>query len=169
MMRRLALRVTVTATLLVPGCNCPPLVATGPQGEERETPSEPGKISSLGFEQFFLLRECGKTLLLDARDSWFYQQGRIPGAINLPADENLDAAIERMLPKLEQAIDEGRTVVVYCNGFGCKDARTVSRRIACKGLNVAVFGGGWKAWQKLGMATESASQTGSHLASPDPS
>lgn len=162
-MPRLVLLPALAAALLSAAC-LPP----DPSGDIDRCAAhvKRGEISSLSFEQLFLLQECGKTYLIDARHPWFFEQGRIPGAINLPADEALDEAISERMPVLKQASHEGRTLVVYCDGFGCKDARTVSRRLAAAGLDVELFGGGWKAWKKMGMATESTSQEHPDLSPP---
>lgn len=166
-MPRMVLMPALAAALLPAAC-LPPHPCPGPSGNaDRCTAQmEPGEISSLSFEQLFLLQECGKTYLIDARHPWFFEQGRIPGAINLPADESLGEVIPERMPVLRQATDEGRTLVVYCDGFGCKDARTVARHLAAAGLDVALFGGGWKAWKKMGMATESTSQEDPDLSPP---
>lgn len=166
MIKPLAACIFLTGSLLLVSCDlgCPdgkPLPTTG-----TSIRAERGKISAVSFERLFLHCESGSAFLIDARDSWFYRQGRIPGAINLPTDEHLDEALQQLTPELEQAIRDGRTLVVYCSGFGCKDARTVSRRIACMGLDVSVYGAGWKGWQKMGMATESASQEQEPVAPP---
>ena len=128
---------------------------------------ERGKISSMKFEDFFMHQQGGNLLLIDARDLWFYNQGRIPGAVPLPSGEMMDTRLAKLLPDLKQAAEENRPIVVYCNGFGCKDARTVSRAISAKGLDVSVYGGGWKAWKKSGLPTESASNEPADL-TPQP-
>ena len=137
------------------GCTpCPPKV-------------ERGKISSMKFEDFFMRQQTGDLLLIDARHLWFFNQGRIPGAITLASGDMMDDRLATLLPKLKQAAAQNRPIVVYCNGFGCKDARTVSRAIAAKGLDVSVYGGGWKAWKKSGLPVESASQDAGDL-TPQP-
>lgn len=116
-----------------------------------------GKISSLGFEEFFCLQQSGSLLLLDARPSYFYGIGHIPGAIHFPTGDDLDERIENALPVLKQALEDQKTIVVYCSGYGCRDARTLSRHISRHKLPVSVFGGGWRAWKKAGAPFKSAS------------
>lgn len=117
-----------------------------------------GEISSLSFEDFFMLHESGKDFLIDARQAYFYQLGRIPGATHLPA-KDCDPRIAAMKPALDRAVHhEGKTLVVYCNGFGCGEARTVARHLSRDGYPVSVFSGGWRAWKNAGLPVESASQ-----------
>lgn len=128
-----------------------------------ESPVQPhsahGEISSLSFEDFFMLHDSGKDFLIDARQGYFYQISRIPRAIHLPA-KDCDARIATMKATLDRAVHhEGKTLVVYCNGFGCSDARTVARHLSRAGYPVSVFSGGWRAWKNAELPVESASQT----------
>jgi len=166
-MRTAGLLLILSAAVLLSSCakHDDPPADKDPKPKPASWPVR-GEISSLSFEKLFELRENGKVHLIDARHPYFYQLGCIPGAISLPADDELDARIAAMKPALEKAVAEGRQIVVYCNGFGCRDARTVSRRLARFGFDVAVFGGGWKAWQKAEMPAESASQSAVDLAPP---
>lgn len=120
--------------------------------------SEQGEISSLSFEQFFILHESNKDFLIDARHGYFYQLGHIPRAIHLAAD-NCDSNIIAIKESLDKAIADGKTLVVYCNGFGCRDARTVAKHLSYAGYPVSIFSTGWKAWKNAELPVESASQT----------
>lgn len=112
-----------------------------------------GKISSIALEDFFLLHQSGKTLVIDARPSIFHQFGHIPGAISLPA-KNCDPAIARREAEIKAAIADGKTIVTYCSGLLCPDARTVASHISGFGYPASVFSGGWDAWKDAGMPTE---------------
>lgn len=120
--------------------------------------SQHGDISSLSFEEFFLLHESGKDFLIDARHGYFYQLGHIPRAIHLAADD-CDPNIVAMKASLDKAIADGKTLVVYCNGFGCRDARTVAKHLSYAGYPVSIFSNGWRAWKNAELPVESASQT----------
>jgi rhodanese-related sulfurtransferase len=128
--------------------------ATPPAGDAqapRNTrPGERVKVGSIGFERFFTLHSEGKLLVIDSRPAYYYQLGHIPGALNLPKDstpQDLDALEGR----IRQAIADGKTVVVYCSGILCADARTVARRITGRGHPASTFSGGWDAWQEAGL------------------
>ncbi len=112
-----------------------------------------GKISSISLEEFFLLHQSGKTLVIDARPTIFHQFGHIPGAISLPA-KNCDPAIASREEEIKAALAEGKTIVTYCNGLLCPDARTVAMHISGFGYPASVFSGGWDAWKEAGMPVE---------------
>lgn len=112
-----------------------------------------GKVSSISLEDFFVLHESGKTMVIDARPAIFHQFGRIPGAINIPP-KNCDTAIFKREDEIKAAIAAGKTIVVYCSGFICPDARTVAMHISGFGYPASVFSGGWDAWKEAGMAVE---------------
>jgi len=105
-----------------------------------------------------MLHESGGDFLIDARKAYFYQLSHIPRAVHIDA-ENCDSNIIAMKESLDQAIANGKTLVVYCNGFGCSDARTVAKHLSYAGYPVAIFSSGWKAWKNAELPVESASQT----------
>lgn len=130
----------------------------GKDSQTNQKDIERGRITSIAFEEFFLKHLRRELLLIDSRDLWFYKQGRIPGAISLPTGKTLNEAVIALNTKLMEATDKNHEIIVYCNGIGCHDARTVSRAIAKHGYHVRTFSGGWKAWKKYGLPVESASQ-----------
>lgn len=112
-----------------------------------------GKVSSISLEDFFVLHETGKALVIDARPAIFYQIGHIPGAIHIPAKQG-DPAIAKHEDQIQSAIAAGKTVVVYCSGFLCPDARNVAMQISGFGYPSSVFSGGWDAWKDASMPIE---------------
>jgi rhodanese-related sulfurtransferase len=112
-----------------------------------------GKISSISLEDFFMLHQSGKTLVIDARPAIFHQFGHIPGAISLPA-KNCDPVIARREDEIKKAVADGKTIVTYCSGLLCPDARTVAAHISGFGYPASVFSGGWDAWKDAGMPVE---------------
>ena len=120
---------------------------------EKPPAGRPGKVSSIGFDEFFALHQQGKALAIDARPAYHHQLGHIPGALNLPkgADETV---LDSMEDPFKQARAEDKTIVVYCSGVLCADARTVARRIARRGHDARIFSGGWNAWLDAGLPTE---------------
>ena len=112
-----------------------------------------GEVSSIRLEDFFLLHQSGKALVFDARLPVFYQIGHIPGAINLPKN-NCDTAIAKREDQIKQALADGKTIVVYCSGMLCPDARAVARHISGFGHPASMFSGGWDAWTEAGMPVE---------------
>ena len=136
-----------------------------PQAVARKAPAEKseyqkpvrmngrGRISSISLEDFFLLHQSGKALVIDARPSIFHRFGHIPGAISLPA-KDCDPAIARREDEIKKAIADGKTIITYCSGLMCPDARTVASHISGFGYPASVFSGGWDAWKEAGMPVE---------------
>ena len=115
--------------------------------------NERGDVSSISLEQFFLLHQSGKALVIDARPKFFYNLGHIPGAISLPKN-NCDEQIAGREAEIKSALAAGKTIVVYCTGLTCPDARTVAMHIAGFGHSATIFSGGWNAWTDAGMPVE---------------
>ncbi len=65
-----------------------------------------------------------------------------------------DEAIHEKEAEIKSALAAGKTLVVYCSGPGCPDARTVAMHISGFGYPASVFSGGWKAWQEAELPTE---------------
>ena len=131
-----------------------------PQAEAQKTEAaEPSRaikraeVSSIRLDDFFTLQQTGQALVFDARPGWLHAMGHIPGAKNLTKN-NCDTAIAAMEDEIRQAIAEGKTIVVYCSGLLCPDARTVARHIAAFGYPASVFSGGWDAWKEAGLPVE---------------
>lgn len=112
-----------------------------------------GEVSSIGFDDFFALHQQGKVLVIDARPAYHYQLGHIPGALNVPKEAD-ESTLERIEERLKQTQAENQSIVVYCSGILCADARTVARCIARRGLDARIFSGGWNAWLDAGLPAE---------------
>ncbi len=144
-------------------CACAPQPVLPPQ-ETDAPPAEPkykkpvrmngrGEVTSISFDQFYPLPEVGMTMVVDARHPLFYRLGHIPGAINIPLPD-CDTTIHKREEEIKTALAEGKTIVVYCSGITCPDARSVARRISGFGHPASVFHGGWDAWTKAGLPSE---------------
>jgi rhodanese-related sulfurtransferase len=144
--------------------SCAPLPREKPARQENESAAQPeyqkpvrmngrGKVSSISLEDFFLLQQSGKAVVFDARLALFYQLGHIPGAINLPKNR-CDDAIWKRESEIKNAVAEGKTIVVYCSGMMCPDARAVAMHISGFGYPASVFSGGWDTWKEAGMPVE---------------
>ncbi|MGA0845984.1 MAG: rhodanese-like domain-containing protein [Luteolibacter sp.] len=125
------------------------------QTAEKPTQRKRGEVSSIGFDEFFQLHQADKTLPIDARPSYFYHLGHIPGAINLPKSVEIEPNTA-LIQQLNRASNEERALVVYCNGLLCPDARTIARRLARIGFDTYIFSGGWNAWTDAGLPPESS-------------
>ncbi|MGH7780454.1 MAG: rhodanese-like domain-containing protein [Candidatus Binataceae bacterium] len=100
--------------------------------------------ATVGLAEFRSAVASKNALILDARPSVFFEQGHVPGAINLARDDF--AQDYRHLAGVLKAAD-GKPIIVYCSGGECHDSRLVANALLTLGFgNVRVFTGGWDAW-----------------------
>ena len=86
-------------------------------------------------------------VFIDARSSWDYERGHIPGAINYSMSETsqeFDDQIALWSPE--------EMIIVYCAGEGCKASILLARYFRDKRgfLNARAFVGGWPTWVAAG-------------------
>ena len=109
-----------------------------------------GTLGSISLGDFFALQQSGKALIYDARPAFFYHLGHVPGAINLTKNRCDDQILARQA-EIKAALAKGHTIVVYCTGITCPDARTVAIHISGFGYPAKIFSGGWEAWKDAAM------------------
>jgi rhodanese-related sulfurtransferase len=91
------------------------------------------------------LESARPPLLAEILPPQYFEQGHLPGAINLPL-EGFAAAAVAALPEREAA------VVVYCASDTCQNSDMAARRLQALGYtNVRVFRGGKAAWKAAGL------------------
>jgi rhodanese-related sulfurtransferase len=118
----------------------------------------PFKIAPAATVELDEFRSAVKTtnaLILDARPSVFFEQGHVPGALNLARDDF--AHDYRDLSGVLQAARD-KSIFVYCSGGDCHDSRLVANALLTLGFsNVKVFTGGWEAWSAARLPTSTRS------------
>ncbi len=88
----------------------------------------------------------GTAFIIDARSPLEYEQGHIPGSINIPHDR-----IPEYLDTLMSEIPTDGTVIVYCRGPKCDFSDHLATELKILGYkNVRVFPGGWEHWVAAG-------------------
>jgi rhodanese-related sulfurtransferase len=86
-------------------------------------------------------------LLVDARNPELYAMGHIEGAVSLPIVE-----IDDVLPDFLERVDKGRSLIIYCSGFGCPDSFDLGVRLIEAGYReIRVFEGGFPEWRDAGL------------------
>jgi rhodanese-related sulfurtransferase len=79
-----------------------------------------------------------------------YRQLHLPGAINVPMDENFDLHIRLAVP------DKHHPVVLYCRDRTCKASPAVARHMEELGYeSVLEYEGGKADWKQAGLPVES--------------
>ncbi|MFN6017523.1 MAG: rhodanese-like domain-containing protein [Verrucomicrobiota bacterium] len=112
-----------------------------------------GDVSSISLEEMFALQGSGNALIFDARPAYLFHLGHIPGAENLPKSD-CENSIAKMDERLKSAVAAGKTIIVYCSGLLCPDARTVAMHISGYGHPAKIFSGGYDAWKKAELPTD---------------
>lgn len=89
-------------------------------------------------------------VMVDARESWEYEEGHIPGAISLP----YDVAISD--PGLLETLDTGgKPIITYCGGGACELSLSLAHDLLFAGHErVAVYMGGFPEWVEAGYAVK---------------
>ncbi len=107
----------------------------------------------LKYEQVLSLVEQGKasnTVLIDSRPLPRFQEGTIPGAINLPYP-----AFDKLTDRLPK--EKNRAIVFFCQGITCMMSPNSLRKAEAMGYtNVKVFPGGVPEWLEKNVGVISA-------------
>ena len=98
--------------------------------------------------------EAGEVAIVDTREPEKFEQGHIPGAVNVPAGENgVDSHTEDFATKFAEAT-EGKPALLYCNS-GNRSARATDALANEHGVEgVRSLIGGVKLWDGLGLPVE---------------
>ena len=112
-----------------------------------------GEISSISVEEMFALQSSGNALIFDARPGYLFHLGHIPGAESL-SKSDCENSIAEMDERLKSAVAAGKSIVVYCSGLFCPDARSVAIHISGYGHPVKIFSSGYDAWKKAELPTD---------------
>lgn len=90
------------------------------------------------------IEERRPIVVVDVRRKEDFDQGHIPGAINLPIDKWESA----------EGLSQDRLNVVYCYSQTCHLAASAAVKFAEKGFPVRELEGGIKGWRQYGYALE---------------
>ena len=87
-----------------------------------------------------------EVLWIDARPRGQFDQGHVPGAINLNEQE----LEEQLIGHIDLLQDNSRPMVVYCDSGACRASRRIRDYLAPRfpTQEIFVLRGGWPAWEK---------------------
>ena len=90
--------------------------------------------------------DANAAYLIDARDPSEFEEGHLPGAINLPYDRAISD------PALLESLDtDGRPIIAYCGGGDCEVSYSLALELTAFGHErVAVYIGGFPEWEENG-------------------
>lgn len=124
--------------LTVNGFSSKPLPLIRPV-DERE-----GKWPSLTAEEVLKHVQEGSAIVVDARDEKYFNEGHIPGAINLPAARFGDA-----FAQVGEGMPRDFVCIVYCQGEPCDESLDVMDNLeVLEFKTILLFPGGWTEWEK---------------------
>ena len=104
----------------------------------------------VSLEEVMSVTDAGGAVVVDARESAFYDLGHIPGAVNLPR-----AGFRESYPAFREGRALDQRMIVYCAESACEDSTVVARALVRLGFaQVVVFAGGWEEWEAASMPTE---------------
>lgn len=129
--------------------SAPPIESATPEKPAAPTPGT-AAINEIDISGLFALRETGKALIYDVRLPLYHKLGHIEGSI-LFYPKPFDEAFAAEKPRMNQALKDGKTIVVYCGGADCDDSHIVGKMIAERGIPVSVYSGGWAEWKQVGI------------------
>jgi rhodanese-related sulfurtransferase len=91
------------------------------------------------------LVEAGKVILLDARTADEFNQGHIPGAVNLPITR-----FNATYGFLTSIFAENKMIICYCEGHDCTDSSLLAFELHKKGYkDIFVYKGGMAEWEQF--------------------
>jgi rhodanese-related sulfurtransferase len=109
-----------------------------------------GGLPAVSFKQVKEAYESSEALFVDARDSDFYEEGHIPGAVNLPVRE-----FDLVFPKLKERMLAAAWVITYCDDASCELSVQLTEKLLFAGIDrIEVFTGGIQQWQGAGQPVE---------------
>jgi rhodanese-related sulfurtransferase len=91
-----------------------------------------------------------KSFFLDAREPFAYEQGHLPGAINIPVSR-----VEEHLEQLQTFIGGDRVFVTYCDSLDCPLSYELAGLLKAQGIApVSILKQGWIGWYEAGFPYE---------------
>lgn len=107
-------------------------------------------LKEVDAETMKYLVESGEAVPIDARAGQEYDQGHIPGAINLPVYE-----FDRAYPGIKTRLDKVKTLITYCSSIDCHDSSLLGEKLSRLGYaDIFVYKGGMVEWTELGNEVE---------------
>lgn len=123
----------------------PPVQINGANQDDFAPDSEtagPVVISMAQMKKLFAQKQA---VLLDARSKNEYEQGHIPGAINIPYE-----SMEDYMAKID-SLHEDKWLVCFCDGPPCDLGELLANELFGMGFpKVAIFQDGMNEWNKQG-------------------
>lgn len=101
---------------------------------------------AVGVADVKAMFDAGTAVIIDARAPSAFEEGHIPGAMNVPYDR-LPDYIDQLLAEVPMDAE----IVCYCWGPDCDFSDQLATEMKILGYeNIMVFTGGWEHWEREG-------------------
>ncbi|SFF75559.1 thiosulfate/3-mercaptopyruvate sulfurtransferase [Halopelagius inordinatus] len=115
---------------------------------------EPESTPLVGYDFVFDALDDGESVVVDTRETWEYEEGHLPGAVNLDWRELVDEETRGLKPREElesilasNGVERESRVVLYCNtARRISHTYTVLRYLGYE--NVAFYEGSLTEWEE---------------------
>ena len=136
----LAVNILRPEGLVLPG-NWNPSVAAGMQNHG---------FTLVTLDEAWSLYTREKILFLDAREPFAYEQGHLPGAINVPLSR-----VEEHLEQLQPFTSTDVVFIAYCDSPDCPLSYELAGLLKAQGIApVSILKQGWIGWYEAGFPYE---------------
>lgn len=113
-------------------------------------------IESISPDEAWTLHVDSRIRFVDARSAPDYENGHLPGAINVPPHD-----MEKALLQLRIIVGSGMTLVTYCDGMDCTLGHELAEALKKNGIDaVKVLVDGWAGWYEAGYPFEKGTKHG---------
>lgn len=104
------------------------------------------KVPEITLLETYELFTKNKAVFVDARDPFSFEEGHIPGAVNIYPDE-----VNLRIAGFKKMVSSDSVVITYCDGPQCSLSKETAHTLQLHGLPVVkVFVNGWSLWLNAG-------------------
>jgi rhodanese-related sulfurtransferase len=137
--------ISVILGLLVNAFSSNPLSFFRPL-DKRET-----EYPQLSADEVMKHIEEGSAIIVDAREAKYYEEGRLPSAINLPAHQ-----FGEYFADIGESLPQDYPMIIYCQGSPCDESLDVLENLKLLEFEkLNLYPGGWTEWINKGFMVES--------------
>jgi rhodanese-related sulfurtransferase len=126
-----------------------PLAIVGDPTPDPSLPEIPavGRPVQIELPAVRMFVDANGAFIIDARDPYEYEEGHLPGSINLPYETAISDPV-----LLESLQTGGKPIIAYCGGGDCEVSYSLALELVAMGYErVAVYVGGFPEWQENGL------------------
>jgi rhodanese-related sulfurtransferase len=117
--------------------------------------ADPGDPPFIALDVAVMEFDLGGAIFVDARDSYEFNCGTIPGAINIPFDYLPNGDLTPYFDSCLGSAPTDSKLIVFCSGEECDLSLHLARNMAEVGYSeLMIFFGGSREWEEAGLDLE---------------